>query len=119
NGNGGSQAGPVLLGKEVSGDPVPLAELKEDRRHVIVTGEVMTWEARPVRGGQLVSFDLTDFTDSITVKAFARGDDSPLAQPLPVGTGLKVRGRVEFDRFTHELVLNADDIMRADVPRRI
>ncbi len=119
NGNGGSQAGPVLLGKEFSGDPVPLAELKEDRRHVIVTGEVMTWDARPVRGGQLVSFDLTDFTDSITVKAFARGDDSPLAQPLPVGTGLKVRGRVEFDRFTHELVLNADDIMRADVPRRI
>ena len=122
NGNGKAKSngdgGNVLLGKEFWGDPIPLKDIKEDRRQVIVAGEVMTWEARPVRGGQLISFDLTDYTDSITVKAFARSD-SPLNEPLPPGTGVKIRGRVEFDRFAHELVLTADDIVRAELPRRV
>ncbi|MFS8664840.1 MAG: PolC-type DNA polymerase III, partial [Limnochordales bacterium] len=118
NGSRRGASGPVLLGREFSGEPVPLSDVAEDRRPVIVAGEVMTWEARPVRGGYLISFDLTDYTDSITVKAFARSE-SALADPLPVGTGVRVRGRVEFDRFARELVLNAEDIMRADIPRRV
>lgn len=118
DGRPGGHGGSVLLGKEFSGEPLPLAEVREDRQRVIVAGEVMTCEARPVRGGQLVSFDVTDYTDSITVKAFARSD-SPLAEGLPVGTALKVRGRVEFDRFSNELVLNAEDICRTELHRRV
>src|SRR5690606_24635273 len=59
---------------------------------------------REVRGGFLLSFDITDRTDSITVKAFVRGE-LPENSPVQEGRWVKVRGRAEIDRFTQELVI--------------
>ncbi|MBO8141017.1 MAG: PolC-type DNA polymerase III [Firmicutes bacterium] len=115
---GKNEDSPVLLGRAVTGDVVPLSSITEPVPEVVVEGEVMTWDVREVRGGRLISFDITDRTDSITVKLFARGE-AVLADPLPAGTAVRIRGRVEFDRFARELVLSAKDIMRTEPRARI
>ncbi|MFO7265433.1 MAG: PolC-type DNA polymerase III [Bacillota bacterium] len=105
NGNGkGNGNGSSLFKPQVDGMPTPLRELRSPRPDVVVEGEVMKWESREVRGGFLLSFDITDRTDSITVKAFVRGE-LPENSPVQEGRWVKVRGRAEIDRFTQELVI--------------
>src|SRR5690625_1491900 len=54
-----------LFTAKIEGDPIPLAELQDPRRDCVIEGEVMTWESRAVRGGYIISFDVSDKTDSI------------------------------------------------------
>src|SRR5690606_39744010 len=74
-------------------------------------------EAREVRGGQLLTFDITDKTDSITVKAFVRGE-ADAKPPVKKGQWVKVRGRAEIDRFTQELVIDPSAVAEAPPRRR-
>lgn len=113
---GGDNNGSSLFVAQVDGEPTPLRELREPRAGVVVEGEVMKCETREVRGGYLLSFDLTDRTDSITVKAFVRGE-APDKPPLRVGGWVKVRGRAEIDRFTQEVVITPSAI--AETPPRV
>lgn len=111
----------VLFGRAVKGDPVPLNSVVDEKRGLVVEGRVIAADQRETGSGRLVvSFDLTDFTDSITVKLFAdpAGGRNPLRGPIEVGAWLRVRGTAQFDRREQELVLLADDVMLADPPVR-
>lgn len=112
--NGGMNG---LFAAKIEGDPIPLRELQEPRRDCVIEGEVMTWESRAVRGGHIISFDVSDKTDSITVKHFAPGDGDATPSPAP-GTFVRVRGRAEVDRFTNELVISPTALATADPPVR-
>ena len=114
---GNGRAGSSLLVERIDGEPTPLGDLREPRREVIVEGEVLTCEAREVRGGQLLTFDITDKTDSITVKAFVRGE-ADAKPPVKKGQWVKVRGRAEIDRFTQELVIDPSAVAEAPPRRR-
>lgn len=120
--NGGGMDG--LFTAKIDGDPIPLAELQDPRRDCVIEGEVLTWESRAVRGGHLISFDVSDKTDSITVKHFAPGEANGSPSPAP-GSFVRVRGRAEVDRFTDELVMSPSAWTKAqpalrtdDYPRR-
>lgn len=106
-----------LLVARIDGEPTPLRDVNAPQREIIVEGEVLTCEMREVRGGYLLTFDLTDMTDSITVKAFARGE-APDKPPVQVGGAVRVRGRVELDRFTQELVITPSAVAEVALRRR-
>ena len=83
---------------------------------MVVAGEIIALEYQPMRSGRtLLRFDLTDLTDSITVKIFLK-EGSELE--LKVGMYVLVRGSVITDRHTQELTLMANDICQHERPSR-
>ena len=107
--------GEVLLGRRITEDPVPIRELKEEERKVVIEGEVIAVDVREMRSGRkLVTFDVTDRTDSISVKHFE--EDDGLSAALKVGDWVRVRGAAQFDKFTGELTILPRDCMRVERP---
>ncbi|MDI3257265.1 MAG: PolC-type DNA polymerase III [Kyrpidia sp.] len=111
---------PVLLGKPVTDPPVSLRAIAEEARDVTVEGTVFFVENRELSSGRILyHFHLTDRTDSISVKAFAKPDRQTQGlERLNKGSWVRVRGTVTYDTFAKELVLMAQDIMMVPPRRR-
>ena len=100
----------VLLGRKIKEVPVLLKDLPEAEEEVIVSGEVLKAEVRTLKSGRnLLIFDLTDDTDSITVKAFATTKQDPSAE-VQKGMELRVKGNLQYDEYAKEIVLIARSI---------
>ena len=116
------QMAKLSIGNDISREaPVSVASIREEEPQVVVQGEVFKIEGtRELKNGSLlVTFYVTDLTDSITVKAFARNKDDKLAlSRLKEGMHVKIRGKTEYDRFMNppELVLIAADLAETDPP---
>ncbi len=105
----------VLMGRRVAEEPVPIREVQDEERSVVVEGEVISVDLREMRSGRtLVTFDLTDGSDSISAKVFET--EPVLAGAVRPGDWLRVRGGSQFDRFTNELTLMPRDCMRVPAP---
>ncbi|ATY84991.1 PolC-type DNA polymerase III [Kyrpidia spormannii] len=115
----GKEEDPVLLGKFVADDPVPLRSITEEVRSVVAEGTVFFIETRELSSGRILyHFYLTDRTDSISVKAFAKPDQRQAGlDGLSKGDWVRVRGAVSYDTFAKELVLMAQDVVR--IPPRV
>lgn len=100
----------ILLGREFKGAPTALKDITDEEKQVIVEGEVCEVEIRQLRSGrQLLSFGLTDRTNSICAKMFFEEGQNPLS--ISKGDWLNIRGAVQFDKYTTELTLRPKDIM--------
>ena len=61
----------VWLGQTIPEEFVSIEKIVEEERSVIIRGEVFNLDVKELRSGRtLVTFDLTDYTNSITVKYF-------------------------------------------------
>lgn len=110
----------VLVGYRIKEDPVPIQQIQEEERRICIQGTIFNVELRELRSGRtLLTFHLTDYTDSITVKMFSRDkEDVPLFESLKKGMWVKVQGSVQMDTFLRDLVLMANDINLITVAER-
>lgn len=110
----------LMIGFEIRDVPVPLMSIKEEEKKVTVQGLVFDFDRKELKNGStLFLFNLTDFTDSIAVKAFARTkEDVKLYSLISNGKWLKMRGKVEYDRFTNppELMFVPQDVNEVSPP---
>jgi len=113
----------VLHGKRIKDEPRPLSEISEEERGVVIEGRVFRVETRDLKSGkQMLIFDLTDETDSLTVKVFSKirsnsgkkGED--LAKLVQSGDYLRVKGEIRDDSYAKELVMIAQHIQNASRP---
>lgn len=96
--------------------PMPVAELQEGLKTAIVEGEIWTKETTVLRDGRLVvTYNLTDFTDSILVKAFW---DKPQDDAIQPGDYIRVKGSVRYDNFAREIVLFMDSYIKREKQTR-
>jgi DNA polymerase-3 subunit alpha (Gram-positive type) len=73
----------------VNGQPMPIAEIQEGLRTVIVEGDVWARELTTLKDGRFVAVTyLTDYTDSIIIKSFL---DAPEDEPINPGDRIKVK----------------------------
>ncbi len=95
----------LVLGYPIKDDPIPLEAIVDEERRVTVQGYVFDAETRELRSGRtLLTFKITDYTDSILVKMFSRDkEDVPLLQAVKKGMWVKVRGGVQNDTFVRDL----------------
>jgi DNA polymerase-3 subunit alpha (Gram-positive type) len=102
----------LVIGYEIREEPVPIQEIREEERRIVIQGVVFGAEMRELKSGRhLLTFHLTDYTDSLTVKMFSRDkEDVKLFEAVKDGMWLKVRGSVQHDTFSRELVMNANDL---------
>ncbi|SFP08665.1 PolC-type DNA polymerase III [Salibacterium halotolerans] len=110
----------LQIGYPVKDDPVPLETIEEEERRVTVQGYVFEAETRELRSGRtLLTFKITDYTDSILVKMFSRDkEDVPQLQAVKKGMWLKARGGVQNDTFVRDLVMIANDVLEVDPSQR-
>ncbi|GAB6157596.1 PolC-type DNA polymerase III [Desulfotomaculum varum] len=109
----------VIAGKLIKGDFRPIQEVQDEEKSVIIKGKIFDLEVKPLKSGrQILTFNITDYTDSIEVKKFLDEDDQTTAQRLQKGQWLLVRGPVQYDKFSQELTVMAYDINLADAPVR-
>ncbi|HET7559609.1 MAG TPA: PHP domain-containing protein, partial [Limnochordia bacterium] len=106
----------LLLGREISGRTTALRDLQEEERSVSICAEVMSCEVTELRSGRrLISCDVTDYTDSLSLKLFEE-TDGQLGGKIKAGQWIRARGPVQHDRYTQELVLMPNDLMVVPKP---
>lgn len=109
----------ILLGKEINGTNQKIIDTKILGENVIIEGSIYNIEPREIRGEKyIVSFDITDLSDSTTVKFFVKKSvfDAELSDKIKKGKYLRVQGEVQFDKYTKEIDIMAKNIMVAAAP---
>lgn len=109
----------ILLGKEINGTNQKIIDTKILGENVIIEGSIYNIEPREIRGEKyIVSFDITDLSDSTTVKFFVKKSvfDAELSDKIKKGKYLRVQGEVQFDKYTKEIDIMAKNIMAAATP---
>lgn len=109
----------VWLGQTIPEEFVSIEKIVEEERSVIIRGEVFNLDVKELRSGRtLVTFDLTDYTNSITVKYFEHEKGEKISDKIKNHQYLHVRGSVQQDRFSQELTVMASDITLAEKETR-
>lgn len=107
----------VILGKVIKGQITPIAEIQEEERSVVIQGKVFDVECKQLKSGrQILTFCLTDYSDSIEVKKFLDEDDTETAERIKNGLWVVVRGPAQYDKFSQELTVMAYDINLGEAP---
>ena len=110
----------LAVGYEIREEPVPLMQIREEEKKVTVQGVVFGLEVKELRNGStLFTFNVTDYSDSIAMKMFAKTkEDVKVLNQLADGKWIKARGRVEYDRFMTEpeLVMMPNDLHEVTPP---
>ena len=95
----------VIYGKDPEEQTIDIETISGEMGEVTIRGQVLTLESREIRNEKtILMFNITDFTDTITVKMFLENDQVPeITARLKKGGFLKVKGRTTIDKFDHEL----------------
>jgi len=95
----------VFYGRECEGELSRIEELVDEIGEVVIHGKVLSIETREIRMEKtIVMFDITDFTDTITVKIFVPNEElGDVLAKLKKGNFYKVKGMALFDKFDREI----------------
>ncbi|MCR4718040.1 MAG: PolC-type DNA polymerase III, partial [Firmicutes bacterium] len=129
----------IIIGQEIRANLIPISEINESTNAVCFSGTVFETDLRPIKRKKdgkemmLVTLDVTDFNDSITVKmfltdkekyeiiqkAFSKVNKNVEKSGLKAGVRVVIRGTAKYDDFAKEVVVNARDINYAQTePQR-
>ncbi|QJC52248.1 PolC-type DNA polymerase III [Paenibacillus albicereus] len=111
----------LAVGYDIRDEPVPMMNIVEEEKKIAVQGTVFGLDVKELRNGStLFTFNVTDFTDSMAMKMFAKTkEDVKVLSKLSNGKWIKARGRVEYDRFMQEpeLVMMPNDLHEVLPPK--
>ncbi|MCL6603051.1 MAG: PolC-type DNA polymerase III [Paenibacillus sp.] len=116
----GNEVVKLQVGYEIKEPPVPMVEIQDEEKKITIQGTIFALDRKELRNGStLFTFCLTDFTDSLQMKMFAKNkEDLKIMSQLANGKWVRARGRVEFDRFMQipELVMIPSDLSEVQAP---
>lgn len=104
-----------IFGRDASGDITPMVDIDDTSGMVTVCGDIFKVNIIETKSGRkIVTFYITDYTSSITVKCFPKPNDTDeLIENIKAGLYCKVRGEAVLDTYAKELVIMARDIVKA------
>lgn len=112
----------VLYGRDFDGDVTPIEQIDTAIGDVIISGMVRNVEMREIRNERtIIMFNVTDFTDTITVKVFAKNEQVPeLSGVIKKGNFLKIKGNATFDKYDQEIsIANVWGIRKGSDTRQV
>jgi len=117
--NGSLKRRPAKLAvKELKGVVTELCEPLSEGDEILAEGVIFRLEKTNTRTGRLMCvMDITDGTDSITVKFFMKDEsefDTELGDFADMGKSVRVLGKVRYDDFAKELTMAAVQIAPSD-----
>ncbi|WP_018250156.1 PolC-type DNA polymerase III [Orenia marismortui] len=108
----------VWLGRKIKQEASSISDITGENNNVILEGKIFSVDIRELKSGRnLVIFSITDRTDSITIKVFENKGDT-LSQSISKGRWVRVRGRVQHDKYDQELSMMANDVMPISVEKK-
>lgn len=99
----------VLYGRDFDDEAMKIEELIGEMGEVVIRGKILDIDKRDIKNEKsIIIFNITDFTDSITVKMFVRTENSAEIMGAIQGAGfVKVKGISMVDKFDHELTIGS------------
>ncbi|MSS09543.1 MULTISPECIES: PolC-type DNA polymerase III [Clostridia] len=99
----------VLYGRDFDGEIIEIDKIDGEIGEVAVRGKILTVDSRELRSQKTIMiFDVTDFTDTITVKMFAREEQiDDLKAAVVQGSFIRIKGVTTIDKFDGELTLGS------------
>ena len=115
------QTGDLFYGKPFHGEKVPIRDLNLDMFRVVVEGKVFAVQHRELkkRNAWVICFDVTDYTGSVRVDQFMEADKAkPILENVQVGMWVRIQGKMTFDRYDNEMVMQPNSIQKLKAPKR-
>ncbi|MDO4513814.1 MAG: PolC-type DNA polymerase III [Lachnospiraceae bacterium] len=99
----------VIYGRDFDGETIRIDEIIGEIGEVTIRGQILSLEIREIRNEKsILTFEVTDYTDTIKVKLFARNDQvGEITQGAPKGAFIKLQGISVIDKFDHELTIGS------------
>ncbi len=99
----------VIYGKEFEEEAIPIEDIIGEIGEVVIKGKVIHVDKREIRNEKTIYFfDLTDFTDTMTIKMFMRNDQvDEIKDRIKEGAFIKVKGVAVIDKFDGELTVGS------------
>ena len=103
-----------ILGRNISIEATPIKEIDETTGVVAILGEVFKKEIVETKTGKIIlTFFITDYTSSITVKCFLKPQETEeVLEAVKPGLYCKVKGEAVYDTYAREVVIMGRDILR-------
>ena len=98
----------IIYGKDCDGEVVPIEEIVDEIGQVVIRGKIIAIDIREIRRERsIVSFTITDFTDSITGKIFLKNEQLPeFLEQFAEGKFYKIKGVPKNDNYERDITLS-------------
>lgn len=99
----------VIYGRDFEEEPMEIEKIDGPIGEVVIHGQILSVDKREIRNEKtIVIFSMTDFTDTIILKLFAKNEDVPeLLGGISKGKFIKVKGVATIDKFDSELTIGS------------
>ncbi|HPF82696.1 MAG TPA: PolC-type DNA polymerase III [Bacilli bacterium] len=106
----------LIKGREITSDARPISEISYEGDNITIEAKIFGIDSRETPKINILTLKVTDETDSIFCKVFERDNEKykQLIKNIKEGTWYKIKGKVQDDLYSKELVMMANDIMRVD-----
>ena len=99
----------VIYGRDFKEESMEIEKIDGPIGEVVIRGKILSVDTREIRNEKtIIIFSVTDFTDTIVLKIFARNDDVPeLLKEISGGKFVRVKGVATIDKFDSELTIGS------------
>lgn len=104
----------AIYGRNITIEATLINEINERSGYVAVLGDVFKVETMETKTGKIIlTFYITDYTSSITVKCFLKPQEKDeVLDNVKKGLYCKVRGEAVYDTYQREVVIMGRDILK-------
>lgn len=108
----------ILYGKKITGYPTKISLMVEEEKDTVLIGYIFDIDFKIFRSGRsMLSFAMSDNTDSIYCKVIGdNAEISSLAEQVNEKNWYKIRGPIQFDKYSQELTVLVKDIVLDEMP---
>ena len=99
----------VVYGRDIEEEAIPIDQIQGEMGEVVIHGQLINLETRDIRNEKtILIFEVTDFTDTIMMKMFARTAQVPeILEGIQKGKFYKIKGITTIDKFDSQLTIGS------------
>lgn len=99
----------VLYGRDFDEEAMPISDIIGEMGEVVIRGKVIGMDKREIKNERtILIYDVTDFTDTMTIKMFAHNDQvGEITDGMKPGAFVKLKGMTMMDKFDRELTIGS------------
>ncbi len=99
----------VIYGRDFEEEAMKIEDIVGEIGEVVIRGQITNLTQKETKSGKIILLiDVTDFTDTLSIKIFVDIDNAAeLAANLKPGGFVKIKGVAMMDPFDHELTLRS------------
>ena len=99
----------IIYGRNFDEEITQIIDIEGAIGEIVVRGQIIKYERKDIKNEKaILMFAITDFTDSIKVKIFAKQEQvAKLEEKIHVGAFIKLKGIAALDNFDHEVSIQS------------